>query len=78
MSERCDCPACGKNLTKKGVILHFYEALEGYDLVVWNKGTNPHIDWATSHLIPIDEGFIADSDRPKLKNVLKEYCQSRE
>ncbi len=62
------CPACKKDFTsKKGVILHYRQALTGWD-PHWDS-RQPHTNWARNKGIKVsDEGFTYDFD--KLKNAI--------
>jgi hypothetical protein len=64
------CPACKKEFTtESGVILHFRQALTGWD-PHWDS-RQPHTNWARSNGIKVtDEGYTSDFE--KLKDVLHE------
>lgn len=68
------CPACGKpGKSKAGVLLHFEQALNGWDAVKYSG--MPHSKWATKHGVEVYEGGYS-FDRETLKKVLHEYFDS--
>ena len=70
------CPACDKESTRAGITLHFEQALSGWDSIVWNKGTEPHVKWAESQGIKTSEGYLFDYE--PLKAALRHYYDSRQ
>ena len=75
MAEKFKCPACGKISTRAGITLHFEQALSGWDSIVWNKGTEPHVKWAKAQKIQVSEGYLFNFE--PLKAALRRYYDSQ-
>jgi hypothetical protein len=72
-TKRKACPACNKPCaSEKGVLLHFRQALEGWD-PIWDAH-KPHTNWARRMGV-MDEDFITDFK--KLNITLKQYFNER-
>ncbi len=70
IGNQIQCPACHKGFTsERGVILHFRQALEGWD-PIWDSRLL-HTHWAQAKGIKVDEGSYA-KDYYKLKEAVKE------
>lgn len=75
MPERFKCPACSKASTKTGVILHFQQALTGWDSIVWDPIAQPHKEWVESEGVPTEAGWLYDNEL--LKAALHKYFDTR-
>jgi hypothetical protein len=62
------CPACKKTTSERGILLHFRQALSGFDRT-WNP-PNLHINWARNNGIEVDDsGYLFNFD--KLNDILR-------
>ena len=75
MAKRFKCPACGKISTSTGITLHFKQALSGWDRLVWNEGTEPHVKWAKAQGVKVSEGYVFNFE--SLKAALRRYYDSQ-
>ena len=72
--EQIYCPACRKGFTKRGLRLHFRQALTGLD-PIWDS-RKPHTGWARSKGLEVtDEGYTFNFE--KLNEILDRYLTSQ-
>ena len=71
MPRHVKCPACPKVSSERGIILHYEAALSGWDKLVWNEGTEPHVKWAQAHGVTVSEGYTFNYE--PLKTALRQY-----
>jgi hypothetical protein len=71
VKKQFHCPACKntKSTSEKGILLHFRQALSGFD-PTWTP-PNLHIKWARNNGIKVGaEGYLFNFD--KLNDILRQ------
>jgi hypothetical protein len=72
--EQVRCPACGLPFTKRGLRLHFQQALLGWDRE--RDPREPHVHWVRDKGIWVaDTGAMFNFDR--LNDALDEYLSGQ-
>lgn len=68
------CPACPKQSSEIGVVLHYQKALSGAGRErSENAKSEPHVEWAESNGVTVREGWMFNDEA--LRIALRSYFQ---